>query len=99
MQAYEAVMMAFITSPADFLLDSSTLHTFSHPLSVLHHRLFEGAGQGLNGLKASERKAKPPLREMLSKVIDELHPDEGIEEQYKVGTPCNFDMLVHQVSR
>lgn len=47
-------------------------------------RLFEGAGQGLDSLKASVRKSKPPLKDMLSQVIEQLDPDEAIEEQYKV---------------
>ncbi|KAK9864677.1 hypothetical protein WJX84_002944 [Apatococcus fuscideae] len=56
-----------------------------HALPPLEmERLFEGAGQGLDSLKADVRNAKPPLRDMLAPVIEQLDPEEAIENEYKI---------------
>jgi hypothetical protein len=50
------------------------------------------------GLKVSERQHMPTLREFLSPVIEDMNPENDIEDQYRVGyatTQCILTYVSH----
>lgn len=49
-------------------------------------RLWNLTPDNLSAISKETRRHKPSLREFLEPVVAEMDPEDGIEEQYKVGS-------------